>query len=59
MFVNFHFPMKKNSMLLRSMDKYMLRMVAHGVVEHYANKYYFSRGNLYSKFVIYSTYRTR
>ena len=47
MFLNLQFPIKKNSMLLRSMDKYILRMNDHGVLEHYSNKYYLSRGNLY------------
>ena len=47
MFMNLHFPLKKNSVLLKSMDKYLLRMYDHGVIEHYVSKYFLPRGNFH------------
>ena len=44
--MNLHFPIEKNSMLLKTFDKYIMRMVDHGIVEHYENAYFISRGNL-------------
>ena len=50
-FMNLHFPMKKNTVLLKSMDKYLLRMYDHGVIEHYLSTYFFPRGNIYSQII--------